>query len=91
MRRLRWTAEAVQDREAIWDYISGDDVDAAISIDEMISVKAARLSEHPEMGRIGRVAGTRELVISGTYILIYHLERDVIRVLRVLHAARRWP
>jgi plasmid stabilization system protein ParE len=38
------------------------------------------------------VAGTRELVVIGTpYIVIYRIEATAIVVLRVLHAAQRWP
>ena len=50
------------------------------------------LKEHPAVGRPGRVAGTRELLVTGTpYILPYRVAGDVLEVLRVLHSARRWP
>jgi plasmid stabilization system protein ParE len=43
------------------------------------------------MGRPGREAGTRELVAHKNYILVYDVTADMVRVLRVLHAARQWP
>ncbi|MCI4592413.1 type II toxin-antitoxin system RelE/ParE family toxin [Sphingobium sp. BYY-5] len=43
------------------------------------------------MGRPGRVAGTRELVAHRNYILVYDVAESEIRILRLLHAARRWP
>jgi toxin ParE1/3/4 len=44
------------------------------------------------MGRPGRVARTRELVVTGTpYILPYRVTAGVLEVLRVLHASRKWP
>jgi toxin ParE1/3/4 len=44
------------------------------------------------MGRQGRCAGTRELVIARTpYIVAYRIERLAVVVLRVLHGAQRWP
>jgi toxin ParE1/3/4 len=46
------------------------------------------------MGRVGRVAGTRELVLSRTpYIVIYELRGpdEEIYILRLLHGAQRWP
>lgn len=46
----------------------------------------------PNLGRSGRVKGTRELVVSGTpFIVPYRIAADGIEVLRVYHAARRWP
>jgi len=46
------------------------------------------------MGRLGRVAGTRELVLSRTpYIVIYEFRGpdEEIYILRLLHGAQRWP
>jgi toxin ParE1/3/4 len=50
------------------------------------------LERFPNRGRAGRIAGTRELVVSGTpYIVAYRVASDRTIVLRILHAARRWP
>ncbi|WP_334516621.1 type II toxin-antitoxin system RelE/ParE family toxin [Bradyrhizobium sp. AZCC 1693] len=50
------------------------------------------LPNSPEMGRPGRVPGTREFVIPRTpYIVPYRLVGNTIQVLRVFHSARRWP
>src|SRR5437588_397556 len=50
------------------------------------------LSNHPEMGRAGRVPGTRELVIPNTpFIVPYRLEGNRIQILRIFHGSRRWP
>ncbi len=50
------------------------------------------LPDNPEMGRPGRVPGTRELVIPRTpFIVPYRLVGNTIQILRVFHGTRRWP
>lgn len=88
---LFWTPEAIQDRDTIYDYIEADNPAAALALDELLAEKAGRLIDHPGLGRSGRIAGTRELVTHRNYISVYDLADDLVRVLRVLHAARQWP
>lgn len=88
--KLYWTLEAIADRDAIFDYIETDNPAAALALDELFSEKAERLADHPKLGRPGRVDGTRELVVHENYILVYDIAGDLVRILRVLHAARRW-
>lgn len=56
-------------------------------------VDATRLIEHnPLAGCAGRMAGTRELVVSGTaYIVPYRINQGRCEILAVYHAAREWP
>lgn len=89
--RLFWTPEALDDRREIYDYIEADNPRAALTLDELFSEKVRNLIDHPGLGRIGRITGTRELVVHKNYILIYDTTVDQVRVLRVLHAARQWP
>jgi plasmid stabilization system protein ParE len=50
------------------------------------------LIETPEIGRPGRIEGTRELVIQRTpYIAAYRIDGETVRILRVLHGAQEWP
>jgi toxin ParE1/3/4 len=91
MMELFWTPEAINDRDAIYDYIESDNPTAALALDELFEEKAGRLVDHPGFGRPGRIAGTRELVAHQNYILVYDVPGDLVRVLRVLHAARQWP
>jgi addiction module RelE/StbE family toxin len=90
--QLKWSAFALADRTSIFDYIEADNPRAAASIDERIRTRVMGLAQFPEMGRAGRIEGTRELVISGTpYIAAYRVDGETIRILRVLHGAQRWP
>ena len=55
----------------------------------IIHVVETLLAESPEMGRPGRVPGTRELVITRTpFIVPYRLRGQTIQILRVYHGAR---
>ena len=51
-----------QDRRAIFDYIETRDVRAALEMDKLFSNKANKLTTVPQLGKPGRVPGTRELV-----------------------------
>ncbi len=50
------------------------------------------LGDHPKIGRIGRVAGTYELVIPGIpYIVPYRIQNQEVQILSVFHTSRKWP
>lgn len=89
--KLAWTPEALAGRRAIYDCIEADDPRAALALDELISERTGLLTNHPHMGRPGRVKGTRELPVHRRYVLIYDIAGEIVRIPRVLHTARRWP
>ena len=90
--RLEWSAFAIEDRVAIFDYIEAESPRAAIDVDEQISNQLSLLIQHPKRGRVGRVAGTREVVITHTpYLAAYLISGETIRILRILHHAQQWP
>lgn len=90
--RLEWSAHALADRNAIFDYIEADSWQAAIAVDERIREQVETLARFPQSVRSGRIEGTRELVISRSpYIVAYRVTGNIVRVLRVLHGSRRWP
>ena len=88
-----WSPEAIADLAALRAYIAQDDPAAAQRVAlHIIRNVETLLPNRPEMGRPGRVPGTRELVIPRTpYIVPYRLVGNTIQVLRVFHSARQWP
>ncbi len=91
MLRLEWKATAVADLLVIVDYISDDNPDAAQALKDEIEGKVSRLPQHPRLYRVGRVEGTREMVVRSNYIVVYAEDADTVTILRVLHAAQQWP
>lgn len=89
--RVVWTPEAQQDRIDVWDYIAADDPLAAARMDEIFSDAAARLAEHPMLGRSGKIPGTRELIPHESYRLVYEIDGETVWILTLVHTARRWP
>lgn len=91
MMELFWTPEATKDREAIYDHIEADNPSAALALDELFADNAGHLVNYPYIGKVGRVSGTRELIVHRNYMLIYDTSGNMVRILRVMHAARQWP
>ncbi len=56
---ILWLGLALDDLEALHDYISQDKPDAAVRINARIISQMETLVRHPERGRPGRIAGTR--------------------------------
>jgi toxin ParE1/3/4 len=90
--RIRWTEPASRDLTQICDYLSKEDSPAtARRIAVLIYERILRLKEFPELGRPGRKANTRELILTDLpYLAIYRLQDDAIEILRILHGARVW-
>ncbi|WP_439815848.1 type II toxin-antitoxin system RelE/ParE family toxin [Zavarzinia sp. CC-PAN008] len=89
--KLLWTPAANRDRKRIRSYIEVDNPAAALALDERLAQTAAHLEAYPFLGRPGRRDRTREFVAERNYILIYMVVADTVRILRVMHAARRRP
>ena len=89
---VRWLKTARNNRFEQLDYIAADNPTAAARVDEEIERQTDLLAQFPNMGREGRVNGTRELVINRSpYIVVYRVKKDRIEIIRLLHGAQRWP
>lgn len=90
--KLLWTERALAEIDAIFTYVAADSPPAAERLAVLIEAKAQLLLDQPNMGRPGRVDGTREFVVTGTpYILPYRVRDGRVEILAVLHASRQWP
>jgi toxin ParE1/3/4 len=90
--KLRWTLPAVDHLREIFEYMAADNPGAAVRTVERIRNAIRQTARMPNAGRLGRVGGTREVVVPGTaYLVAYRVLDDAIHVLAVLHGARKWP
>lgn len=91
--RLTYAARYFRRLEDIREFIAKDNPPAANRMVSRIRAAVERLGTSPGLGRPGRIAGTRELVVPGTpYIVPYRVHGgDIVQIITVLHSARRWP
>jgi toxin ParE1/3/4 len=90
--RIRWLRTALTNLDDEAEHIATANGAAAVRTVTAILEAVSHLSRYPSLGRPGRVDGTRDLVVDGTPSIIpYRVRGDTIEVLRVFHAARRWP
>ena len=90
MGTYRLRPKAVQDLEAIGDYIAADSPARAVSfIDEILDL-CAQIAEHPEAyrRRDDLSKGLRQ-AIHGRYLILFTADGDKAVIERVLHGARR--
>jgi toxin ParE1/3/4 len=90
--RIHWRRQAQRDLQLLRSYIARSNPAAATGIARRIRQAVDRLAATPQIGRPGRISGTRELVVAGTpYIVPYRIQGAEVQILRVYHARRRWP
>lgn len=90
--RIRWVRRALANLQDEAEYIARDDPEAAARTVQRIVSSIDRLAAYPASGRPGRVPGTRELIVLGTpYIVPYRVRGNAVEILRIFHAARKWP
>ncbi len=90
--QLKWLRRALENLDAEAAYIARDSPRTAAEFVLHMRDSAGMLADHPDMGRPGRIAGTRELVVTRfSYILPYRVRGNAVEILRVFHTARKWP
>ena len=90
--KVRWTITAADQLREIFDYIAADNPAAAAGIVRRIRSAIQQTARMPGVGRIGRVPGTREIVVPGTtYLVAYRITQGALQVLAIPHGAQQWP
>ncbi len=89
--QLVWKPMALEDRERIFDWLSAQNVQAAIALDDEFDLFSERVCIDPLIYRESRVAGLREAVIRPNYIMIYQIRDVELHIVRIIHTAQHWP
>ncbi len=90
--KVAWTRLALADLNSAYSYIAEESPSVAVRMIERIEKAIWAVSRHPEIGRPGRVSGTREVIVSGTpFVIPYRVKAKRVELLAVIHGARRWP
>lgn len=88
--RVEWRPEARAELRAILEYIVERNIAAASDLNEAIEAATTEVPQHPYLYRLGRVPGTREIIVHPNYLVIYRIT-DRIEILSVLHARQEYP
>jgi toxin ParE1/3/4 len=90
---IRFTPEALEDIEEIHAHVAQNQTPArAFKVASLIRMAINRLSAFPSIGRGGRLAGTRELVVPRLpYVIVNLVRGDEVVIQRVIHQTRQWP
>lgn len=92
MNQVRWTIRALRRLDQIGTFIEKDNPGAAARVVARIVSAVDNLVQQPATGRVGRIRGTRELVLADIpYIIPYRVVSGEIEILTVMHAAQKWP
>lgn len=90
--KIVWSRRAIRHLVALREYIAKDSDQKAALVASRILVAVDLLQSQPEMGRPGRLPGTRELLIPETpFIIPYRIRRERLELLAVFHGGQRWP
>jgi len=90
--RIVWSRRAIRHLVALREFIAKDSEQNASIVADQILNAVDLLQNQPQMGRPGRVLGTRELVIPGTpYIIPYRVRLNRLELIAVFHGRQKWP
>jgi toxin ParE1/3/4 len=90
--RITYLSLAITDLAEIRAYIATNYPNLAQTVGKKLGDSLNGLAQFPNLGKPGRVFGTRELIIpkvgKSTYVAIYRVAGDEVQILRVLARTR---
>jgi toxin ParE1/3/4 len=87
-----WSPRAIGHLADLRAYIEREHPDAATRTAATLLAAVDRVAALPNLGRPGRVSGTRELVVPGTgHLIPYRVRGERLEIIAVFHGRQRWP
>lgn len=87
-----WLPKAHDQRNRQLEFFLRHNPPLGIKIGDAVEETVAQLAVNPDLSRVGRIAGARELAVPDTpFVLVYRIEQDAVVILRLLHKRRRFP
>lgn len=89
--QIKWTKRATENLASILEHIATDNREAARKLAGDFAEQIEQLKAFPQLGRAGRVAKVRELVLHENYMACYRVNGQTVEIVRVLHMKRKYP
>ncbi len=90
--KIIWSRRAIRHLLSLREYIAANSLQNAEIVAHRILESVEILKRHPDMGRPGRILGTRELVIPDTpFVIPYRVREDRLELIAVFHGHQKWP
>jgi toxin ParE1/3/4 len=87
-----WSPRAISHLVALRAHIARENPPAAGEVAASLLAAVERLAAFPNLGRPGRMAGTRELLVPGTpYLVPYRVRGRHLEIVAVFHGRQKWP
>jgi addiction module RelE/StbE family toxin len=90
-KKVKFRPLADKDLDDIFEYISNDNLEAATNLLDELHNKISALPSHPKIYKLGRLPGTREMIVRQNYVVVYRESLKGVVIVRVLHTSRMWP
>jgi toxin ParE1/3/4 len=87
--RIVWSPTSQQKIDEIVDFISKDNVDAALALVEEFEKRVQHLKKHPRSDPMVPALNNemvRQLVVQSHYLIIYEINKDHIYILTIRHS-----
>lgn len=90
--QIKWLPTALENLNNVAQYLNEHNPKAAQAFVREVHDLTLLLKQHPSMGRVGRVFGTRELVLQNfAYLIPYRMKNNCIEILRIFPTRMAQP